>query len=145
MKAAEALATNKELVFSPLKRWRNGHCNQCDSHCTPGERRFLICVLCDLVGTTRKINEFKAFRGGEPEAKALRAEGDAEIEKVRAMFPRDLLRLLSLEKVEQYVLLRLKSYLGSETFGKVASIVRGAGGEYISAGKASHFRIPASR
>ena len=30
----------------------------------------------------------------------------------------------------------------AENFAKIASIVRGAGGEYISAGKESHFRIP---
>jgi hypothetical protein len=33
-------------------------------------------------------------------------------------------------------------FLGSENFAKIASAVRGMGGEYISAGKDSHFRVP---
>ena len=35
-----------------------------------------------------------------------------------------------------------KVFLGSENFGKVLSIVRELGGEYVSAGKNSHFKIP---
>jgi hypothetical protein len=32
--------------------------------------------------------------------------------------------------------------LGSENIAKIASAMRGMGGEYISAGKDSHFRVP---
>jgi hypothetical protein len=35
-----------------------------------------------------------------------------------------------------------RQFLGSENFAKIASIARGMGGDYISAGKESHFRIP---
>jgi len=35
-----------------------------------------------------------------------------------------------------------RQYLGSENFAKIASVVRDAGGEYVSAGKNSHFNIP---
>jgi len=34
-----------------------------------------------------------------------------------------------------------RQFLGSDNFAKIASIVRGAGGQYISAGKDTHFRI----
>jgi hypothetical protein len=34
--------------------------------------------------------------------------------------------------------------LGSENFAKIAAIVREAGGEYISMGEQSHFRLPNS-
>jgi hypothetical protein len=58
------------------------------------------------------------------------------------MFPEDLENLLSFEEKDQYVVIKPRQFLGSENFSKIASIVRGVGGEYISAGKASHFRVP---
>ena len=33
-------------------------------------------------------------------------------------------------------------FLGSEDFAKIASKIRNAGGEYVSTGKQSHFRMP---
>lgn len=68
--------------------------------------------------------------------------GGRTIEDVRIMFPEDLEGLLTFEEEEEYIVIRPRQYLGSENFAKIASIVRGAGGEYISAGKDSHFRIP---
>jgi hypothetical protein len=40
-----------------------------------------------------------------------------------------------------YIVVSPKEFLGSENFATVASIVRGLGGEYISAGRDSHFRV----
>ncbi len=58
------------------------------------------------------------------------------------MFPSELGDLLSFEEEDNYIIVKPRQYLGGENFAKIASIVRGAGGEYISAGKESHFRIP---
>jgi len=63
-------------------------------------------------------------------------------EDVRTLFPKDLEEMLIFEEVEKYITIKPRLYLGSENFAKIASIVRGAGGEYISAGKQSHFRVP---
>jgi hypothetical protein len=38
-------------------------------------------------------------------------------------------------------LIRAKQFLGSENFAKIASIVRGLGGSYVSQGKQSHFEV----
>jgi hypothetical protein len=35
-----------------------------------------------------------------------------------------------------------RQFLGSDNFAKIASIVREMDGDYVSAGKQSHFRIP---
>jgi len=43
------------------------------------------------------------------------------------------------------VIIKPRQFLGSENFAKIASTVRGIGGEYISAGKESHFRVPRKR
>lgn len=63
------------------------------------------------------------------------------IEDVRMLFPKDLEAMLEFEETEEHVLIRPRGYLGSENFAKIASIIRDAGGEYISAGRDSHFRV----
>jgi len=69
-------------------------------------------------------------------------EKSKAVEDIRMMFPDDLESLLSFEEKEEYIVIKPRQFLGSDNFSKIASIVRGVGGEYISAGKASHFRVP---
>jgi len=69
-------------------------------------------------------------------------EKSKAVEDIKMMFPEDLENLLSFEEKEDYVIVKPRQFLGSENFAKIASTVRGIGGEYISAGKASHFRVP---
>jgi hypothetical protein len=57
------------------------------------------------------------------------------------MFPQDLDSMLSFEDKGSYIQIKPKQFLGSENFAKIASTVRSAGGEYISAGRDSHFRV----
>jgi hypothetical protein len=64
------------------------------------------------------------------------------IEDIRIAFPEDLESLLSFEEKSDYIMVKPRQFLGSENFAKIASAVRGMGGEYISAGKESHFRVP---
>jgi hypothetical protein len=64
------------------------------------------------------------------------------LDDIKMMFPEDLENLLGFEEKEEYIVIKPRQFLGSENFAKIASIVRGIGGEYISAGKASHFRVP---
>ncbi len=64
-----------------------------------------------------------------------------KLEDVRMAFPEDLENLLSFEEKIDYIIIKPKQFLGSENFAKIASAVRGLGGEYISAGKDSHFRV----
>jgi len=64
------------------------------------------------------------------------------IPEVKRMFPSELEGLLNFNEKENYIIIKPRQYLGSDNFAKIASIIRGAGGEYISAGKDSHFRIP---
>ena len=67
------------------------------------------------------------------------------IEDIKMMFPEDLESLLSFEEKEDYIMIKPRQFLGSENFAKIASVVRGIGGDYVSAGKASHFRVPKKR
>jgi len=54
---------------------------------------------------------------------------------------RELVELLDWEEKEGYVLARPKTWLGSETFKALAEFFHAIGGEYVSAGKQSHFRV----
>ncbi|MDI6846610.1 MAG: hypothetical protein QMD23_00525 [Candidatus Bathyarchaeia archaeon] len=69
-------------------------------------------------------------------------EKETSIEDVKMMFPEDLENMLSFEDKEDYIMIKPRQFLGSENFAKIASIIRGIGGDYISAGKESHFRVP---
>ena len=64
------------------------------------------------------------------------------VDDVRLAFPEELEALLSFEEKGDYIVVKPRQFLGSENFAKIASAVRGLGGEYISAGKDSHFRVP---
>ena len=68
-------------------------------------------------------------------------ENKKSLEDIRMMFPEDLDALLSFEEKGDYIIIKPRQYLGSDNFAKIASAVRGIGGEYISAGKDSHFRV----
>ncbi len=64
------------------------------------------------------------------------------IDDIKTLFPKDLEEMLTFEDSQGYIIVKPRQYLGSDNFSKIASIIREAGGEYISAGKQSHFRIP---
>jgi hypothetical protein len=74
-------------------------------------------------------------------APAPAAPKSQNIEDIRMMFPQELDTMLAFEDKGDYVMIKPKGFLGSENFAKIASTVRGIGGEYISAGRDSHFRI----
>lgn len=58
------------------------------------------------------------------------------------LFSKELADLVIFEDAVDSWKIQPRGYLGSETFAKIAAIVKEHGGEYISAGKESHFRLP---
>jgi len=72
-------------------------------------------------------------------------QASPSVANVKAKFPEDLADLLLFEEKGDYVEIRSRQYLGSDNFAKIASIIRDEGGEYISAGKESHFRVPKAK
>ena len=67
------------------------------------------------------------------------------VESVQQSFPEDLRNLLSFEEQDEFIVIKPKGFLGSENFARAAEVVKNLGGDYISAGKASHFRVPKQR
>lgn len=109
--------------------------------------RVLKMISSDLAEITRMLRAYAesiAERGhGAPKPSTAQPMRMRTIDEVQKVFPKDLLGLLIFEVSEDYILIKPKQYLGPENFARVASIVREQfGGEYVSQGKESHFRIP---
>jgi len=77
-----------------------------------------------------------------PAIPAAPKEGVRSVEGVRGAFSSDLEEMLLFEEAGNYFVIKTRRFLGSDNFAKIASIVRSLGGEYISAGKDSHFKVP---
>lgn len=78
----------------------------------------------------------------EPSALPVLVGDVKSAEDVQKVFPQDLLSMLSFEETDENVLVRPRSFLGSDNFRRIANVIRDQlGGEYVSAGKDSHFRI----
>ena len=67
------------------------------------------------------------------------------VESVQQSFPEDLRNLLSFQEQSGFIVIEPRGFLGSENFARIADVVKKLEGEYISAGKDSHFRIPKQR
>lgn len=92
-------------------------------------------VFSDAATVGRKLR-----KGKKPEPHAEKA-AEADVETIKSKFPEDLASLLTFEAVGEYITIKPRQFLGSDAFSKIASIVRGLGGEYLSMGKQSHFRV----
>lgn len=79
---------------------------------------------------------------GVPEGAPTPTEGIRTTEDVRVLLPKELEEMLTFEESGEYIVVKPRQFLGSENFAKIASVMREAGGEYISAGKESHFKVP---
>jgi len=84
-----------------------------------------------------------SFEGLAPPPATPISVGSRTVDDVQKVFPQDLAGMLYFEVTEDYVLVKPRQYLGSDNFRRIAAIIREQlGGEYVSAGKDSHFRIP---
>jgi len=67
---------------------------------------------------------------------------EVRMEMLKGDFPKDLRKLVDFRAIKNHIIIKPKAFLGKENFGKIADIIRKAGGKYISAGKESHFVVP---
>ena len=105
----------------------------------------LLNVLNVISGDLADISKSLKAVGAPTAAPAIPAaptEGMRSVEDVRGSFSSDLEEMLIFEEAGDYIVIKTRRFLGSDNFAKIASIVRSLGGEYISAGKDSHFKVP---
>jgi len=91
----------------------------------------------DLTETSKALKAMVGAPAVAPKEGEMRT-----IDDIKTLFPKDLGEMLMFEEMEEDIIIKPRQFLGSENFAKIASIVRDVGGEYISAGKESHFRVP---
>jgi len=103
----------------------------------------IIDALIEGLGSTLKnIKEIRdAYKNLEPKVKA-EISSSGMIKQVKNNFPKNLAELLTFEIKDDCAIIKPKRFLGSNNFAKIAAIVRNLSGEYVSAGKESHFKIP---
>ena len=65
-----------------------------------------------------------------------------DIAEVKKAFSSELAGMLLFEDRQELVVVKPRRFLGSDNFAQIASIIRDLGGEYVSAGKNSHFKVP---
>ena len=76
-----------------------------------------------------------------PVASAAQSEKKRDINDVKQAFSSELAGMLLFEENGKFIIVKPRRYLGSDNFAKIASVVRDLGGEYVSAGRNSHFKI----
>lgn len=96
----------------------------------------------------KRMSEFKCPSCGaeltataKPKPTSEPAQKIATVEQARALFPKDLEDLLMFDQLTDHIRISPRQYLGSDNFSKIVKIVKANGGDYVSAGKESHFRI----
>ena len=65
-----------------------------------------------------------------------------DINDVKQAFSPELAGMLLFEQSGKFIIVKPRRFLGSDNFAKIAAVVREIGGEYVSAGRNSHFKIP---
>jgi len=70
------------------------------------------------------------------------SEKKHDLNDVKQAFSSELVDMLLFEDAGKFIVVKPRRFLGSDNFGRIASIIRDLGGEYVSAGKNSHFNVP---
>ena len=105
----------------------------------------LLNVLNVISGDLSEVSKSLKSVSGPAAAPAVSAVSSAKkrgIKDVKEAFSSELAGMLLFEEREHFFVVKPRRFLGSDNFARIASIVRNLGGEYISAGKNSHFNIP---
>lgn len=73
---------------------------------------------------------------------AVPSEKRRGIDDVKQAFSSELAGMLFFEESGSFVIVKPRRFLGSDNFAKIASVIREIGGEYVSSGRNSHFKVP---
>jgi hypothetical protein len=105
----------------------------------------LLSVLNVISGDLAEVSKsLKAVSGSAaaPAVSAAPSEEKRSVNDVKQAFSSELAGMLIFEESGTFIIVKPRRFLGSDNFAQIASIVRNLGGEYISAGRNSHFKVP---
>ena len=94
----------------------------------------------DLSDVSKSLKSLTTQKVGTP-ISVVPSEKKYNINGVKEEFSSELADMLIFEESGKFVVVKPRRFLGSDNFAKIASIVRELGGEYVSAGRDSHFKI----
>ena len=94
--------------------------------------------LAELSMSLKKVNQQAPTN---PISEAKSSETRHDLNDVKRAFSPELSSMLFFEESGKFIIVKPRKFLGSDNFAKIASIVRELGGDYISAGRESHFKI----
>lgn len=107
------------------------------------EEAIIDALIEGLGNTVKNMRDVRSsWEKLDPSVKQEIQTGVSAVDQVKNNFPKDLAELLTFEIKEDCAIVRPRQFLGSASFAKIAGIVQELKGEYRSAGKESHFRIP---
>jgi hypothetical protein len=95
----------------------------------------------DLTEVSKSLKTITRPAPTPPADSAAPSETKHNINDVKQAFSPELSAMLFFEESGKYIIVKPRRFLGSDNFAKIASIIRELGGEYISAGRESHFKI----
>ena len=104
----------------------------------------LLNVLNVISGDLAKVTKtLKTVSESEtaPAISVAPSEKKNKIKDVKQAFSSELTGMLLFEETGKFVIVKPRRFLGSDNFAKIAAVVRDLGGEYVSAGRNSHFKI----
>jgi hypothetical protein len=108
----------------------------------------LLSVLNVISGDLAEVSKsLKAVSGSAAAPATVSAAPTAkkrDVNEVKQAFSSQLEGMLTFEERENVIIVRPRRFLGSDNFAKIASVIRELDGEYVSAGKNSHFKVPRS-
>ena len=105
----------------------------------------LLSVLNVISGDLAEVSKsLKAVSkpAAEPAAVSAAPTAKRDINDVKQAFSSQLEGMLTFEERENVIIVRPRRFLGHDNFARIALVIRELGGEYISAGKNSHFKVP---
>ena len=97
--------------------------------------------LTEVTKSLKSISGSSTSAPAVPVAQVISPEKRRSINEVKQAFSSELAGMLLFEESGSFVIVKPRRFLGSDNFAKIASIVRELGGEYVSAGRNSHFEI----
>lgn len=105
------------------------------------ELETIIRIRNGLAIIVEDLNSFLADKETATPVSASTKVSMKSVSHVEGLFTSDMRELLDFSEKGGKIIVKPRSYLGSENFAKIAAKVREEGGEYVSAGKESHFQI----
>jgi hypothetical protein len=105
----------------------------------------LLNLLNVIAGDLSEVSKSLKSVTGTVAAPAVSAASSGKkrgINDVKQAFSSELAGMLLFEESGTFIIVKPRRFLGSDNFARIASIVRDLGGEYISAGRNSHFKVP---